>query len=151
MPRQTRRLRVVKDQVSAAPLHAVEAQLKVWSDQIVMCRAYGHDFKPYSVQPNPKLGYFKVVRLCHCKAEHHSEVSIASGRVFSSWIDYQHTDGYLLEGVGRVIGDGRDRVRLDAILRTFPQQRMTAKQQREDRPRSYHTRLALGLEATANG
>jgi hypothetical protein len=149
MTKPTRHLRIASEPVRAAPLSEVEAHLKEWDDTIVTCRAYGHDFKPYSVQPNERLGYFKVVRLCRCKAEHHAEVAMASGHVFSSWIDYSHTNGYLLEGVGRIMGDARDRVRLDAIVRTFPQLKMTAKEQREDRPRSYHTRQALGLEAAS--
>lgn len=142
-----RRLRVVDSNgpVYASP-EAVEQKLAEWDDNVLTCRTFGHNFEASTATQNKRLKYWRLIRKCaRCRAEKVMEVSFR-GQVYSSFIDYTPTDGYLASGLGRIIGDAKDVVRLAAITRTFDIRTLTAAEAREDIPRSQKTRIGVGME-----
>lgn len=134
------------DTTSYASPESVEQKLAEWDDNILTCRTFGHNFQAGSAVKNNRLKYWRLVRRCpRCKAEKVMEVSFR-GRVYSSHIDYSQTDGYLATGMGRIIGEGKDMLRLATITRTFDVRTLSAAEAKEDAPRSRKTRVGLGME-----
>lgn len=147
MAATARRLKVVdSDSPAYATPEAVESKLSEWDDNVLTCRTFGHNFEASTATKNNRLKYWRLIRKCaRCKAEKVMEVSLR-GQVYSSFIDYSPTDGYLASGLGRIIGAAKDVVRLAAITRTFDIRTLTAAEAREDLPRSHKTRVGVGME-----
>jgi len=130
----------VTDYADAA---AVSQYAKGLSNEFLLCRTYRHPWQPETATWNKAYRYYHVTHICpRCGSRKHEEMS-ERGQVYSGWIEY--AEGYLLEGVGRIAGDGRDVLRLTSIERTFQVTRMSAAESRADVPHSAVTREALGL------
>lgn len=112
-----------------ASLDDVERLADQWTPDILRCRTYGHLWEPQQATYNSKYRYYKVVQICRsCDSYRNMELD-SRGHVVSQSIDY--ADGYLSKGVGRIIGDGRDILRLQTVLKTFD----VRKTSKGDRPR----------------
>lgn len=108
--------------------HASESDVRgavgEWSDGVLSCRMYGHRWEPYRATINKRHGFIYVERICkQCWIDKdcpptikHEEMSLR-GRVYSSW--YSYAAGYLTDGMGRIIGDARDALRLGAVSRIY--------------------------------
>jgi hypothetical protein len=94
---------------------AAEELARELPDTYLMCRELMHSWKPRSAGWLAGERVFeRVVRCSRCKTEKHQTLS-SSGEVLSS--HYVYPDGYLAKNLGRIVGDGRDALRLEAVNR----------------------------------
>lgn len=88
--------------------------------QSLMCRTYGHGFNPYVVNIVELEGstgtYYEQILRCKCRVR---RVLLMNdrGAVLRSHYDYSHAPGYLAQSIGRIVGEGRDVLRLEAVTR----------------------------------
>jgi hypothetical protein len=78
------------------------------------CRELGHNWRPHVVQWNDNGGYDRSLRCTRCRTVREQVLS-NRGAVISS--QYVYPDGYTTDGLGRVVGEGRDMLRLESITR----------------------------------
>lgn len=83
-------------------------------ERFLYCREMGHNWKPYSAGRFKDGGFERVLRCTRCHTRRIQELT-AWGAVTRS--RYEHPDGYLSEGLGRIVGDGRDALRLASLAR----------------------------------
>jgi hypothetical protein len=94
---------------------AAEELARELPDAYLMCRELMHSWKPRSAGWLAGERVFeRVIRCSRCKTEKHQTLS-SSGEVLSS--HYVYPDGYLAKNLGRIVGDGRDALRLEALTR----------------------------------
>lgn len=88
--------------------------------QHLLCRTYGHGFQPYTVERATAEGsaavYYEQTLRCKCRVRRRLLLS-RTGAVVSSTYDYNDAPGYLTQGIGRVVGEGRDVLRLEGVTR----------------------------------
>jgi hypothetical protein len=93
----------------------VEAAAVSWTTQQLECRDMGHHWVPMDAVHIRRLQYYRVSHNCsRCGMVRVRELS-ESGHVYAT--SYEYPDGYLLQGLGRIAGDGKDAIRLAALLR----------------------------------
>jgi hypothetical protein len=101
--------------VRFAELGDVGAFAEGLSDAYLMCREMGHLWKPFSAWWNAEERcYSRTLRCTRCKTDREQLLS-SQGAIVSSHYDYP--DGYQREGLGRISGLGRDRLRLETMTR----------------------------------
>lgn len=124
-----------------AETREVERQATSWSDEVLECRVDGHMWRPARATHHTTYRYYYVVQRCpRCLCERHTEMT-ERGTITARWITY--ADGYLCKGMGRIVGDGRDILRLSALTRVYD---ASNTRKATERPRSMHTREAIGME-----
>lgn len=84
-------------------------------EKFLLCRELQHNWLPFGT---PAMfrdgGYQRVLRCNRCKTERHMELD-AFGMVIRSY--YEHPEGYLAEGLGRIVGESRGVLRLASLTR----------------------------------
>lgn len=114
-----------------------------WNDEVLQCRTYGHIWQPRGAVWNKRHAFYSISQQCpRCTSERTQEMSV-TGHIYAQWITY--AEGYLSQGLGRIVGESRDVIRLASVTRTFPITTLNAKESREQLPHSYAAREALGL------
>jgi len=122
----------------------VESQASRWSEDFLECRLYGHHWKPSSATFHGVYHYWRIVQVCpRCTSERVAELD-GHGRVTSQAIHY--AEGYLTDGIGRIVGDARDTLRLATVQRIYAVKRT---RKASELPHSRATRKALGLSEGA--
>lgn len=129
-----------------ASVGAVSSAAKKWSDGVLQCRTYGHDWQPSRAIHNRKLHFIYIERVClRClpaeggvPTTKHEELS-ETGTILASW--YTYADGYLTVGQGRIVGEARDELRITTVERTFHIERDAKKQARSSKTREHVTRI----------
>lgn len=87
------------------------------SDNYLLCREMGHNWRPWAAQWNPEEHCFdRVLRCTRCKTKREQSLS-SSGSVVTS--HYEYPEGYQHKGFGRISGEGRDRLRLESVTRAI--------------------------------
>jgi hypothetical protein len=101
-----------------AALNDVRRMAQSWDQDQLECRLYGHDWQPQRANQDRKTLLIAVVQVCpRCESERHQEINGRTGAVFAQWISYG--DGYLCKGMGRIVGDGRNTLRLEAVTKIY--------------------------------
>lgn len=77
------------------------------------CRELGHNWKPWRATLHAGT-YERVLRCTRCRTERVQELT-ASGHLLSN--HYRYADGYQSKGLGRLVGDDRDALRMTSLLR----------------------------------
>lgn len=86
------------------------------------CRELGHNWKPWVARSDAEGGgYERALRCTRCRAERWQVLSL-SGAVVKS--HYVYPDGYVHQGMGRIVGEGRDALRLESLTRALDKSRM---------------------------
>jgi hypothetical protein len=81
------------------------------------CRELGHLWRPWVAQwAQEHEGYERALRCTRCRTERWQIIS-ASGAVVSS--HYVYPEGYIHLGLGRIVGEGRDALRLESLTRAL--------------------------------
>jgi hypothetical protein len=105
------------DYAKPRDVEAFAGELKIVALQ---CRTYGHSFRPFTVRQQKAEGhpssYYEQVLRCRCRVKRILVLS-RTGSVLSSRYDYTDSPGYLSKGLGRIVGEGRDVLRLENITR----------------------------------
>lgn len=111
-------LAVVDDNPYERPAQADLAQVEEFAaglpKKYLHCRELGHLWRPYTARRHPDGGFERTLRCSRCTTRRHQTLS-SRGMVVSS--HYEHPEGYLTQGIGRIAGDGRGLLRLESISR----------------------------------
>lgn len=85
-------------------------------DSFIMCRDFGHTWRPFKARYNPEeQGYDRVLRCGRCRTERSQTIS-GAGLVLYGQYDYP--DGYTAPaGTGRLDSEARGALRLESTLR----------------------------------
>ncbi len=115
---------------------AVRRQAKLWGDTVLQCRTLGHNWEPKVAVHNRKDRYFYLEQHCArgCGTIRHQEMS-ERGHIFAQW--YGYLDGFLSLGLGRIVGEARDELRVAVVGR------QVAAVNNAMSARSHHTRNAI--------
>lgn len=84
-------------------------------EKFLQCRDLGHNWKAWQVRFEGG-GYERVLRCNRCACRRFQTLS-NHGAVLSN--RYEHPEGYLHQGMGRIAGEGRETLRLTAMKRTM--------------------------------
>lgn len=96
----------------------ISTQSKGWSDEQLLCRTRGHRFTvPYVATHNRRYRYFYAELGCEggCGVTQLFEMN-EQGHVY--WSRLRYPDGYL-SAHGRVVGDAKDALRVEMVIRVF--------------------------------
>lgn len=105
-----RRLRAVKPPKPTTDLdHAISGM----TDGQLMCRDFGHSWRPYTAEWIPQHRHYVETLACtRCKT-YRSRLLDEYGALLAN--RYTYADGYLVHGVGRLTGDDRNTLRLAGL------------------------------------
>ena len=79
----------------------------------LQCRDFGHTWRPFTAHAQPdKKRYEQVLRCARCKTERFRYIGL-QGQLLNSKYDY--SEGYRIQGMGRLDTSGRDRIRLASM------------------------------------
>lgn len=125
-----------------AQVGEVQSATKQWTDGVLQCRMYGHEWQPSRAVYNRKGRFFYIERIClRCMPEEggfpttkHEELS-ERGTVLASW--YTYAEGYLTNGIGRITGDARDELRISTVERIFNVTRSVKQDPRSAKTKQY--------------
>jgi hypothetical protein len=93
--------------------HTVSTALGDMSDSHLLCRDFGHAWRPYTAHWIPqRQQYQEGLRCTRCKTVRLRLIS-DSGELLAN--RYVYADGYLVHGVGRLTGTDRDALRVAAL------------------------------------
>ena len=102
----------------AAPHEANPTEVETFahglSEAFLLCRELGHNWKPWTAAIADG-GYERVLRCPRCRTERHQLLD-SRGHPVSG--HYVYADGYQHKGLGRIVGEGREMLRLESVLRT---------------------------------
>lgn len=98
-----------------ADVGEVEAFAQGLPERYLHCREMNHNWRPFTVGRYRDGGWERVLRCvrCKCKKVQHLD---AAGMIVGT-AKYEHPKGYLHEGMGRIVGEGRGVLRLESIAR----------------------------------
>ncbi len=124
-----------------ADRHEVEAAAANMSSAHLDCRIMRHSWERADAVHIARLRYYRVSYVCtRCQTRRVAEVS-ESGHEYAS--TYEYADGYLSHGIGRIVGDGRDAIRMAGLQRAAVRE-VKRKATDEDMPRFGATREDIG-------
>lgn len=95
-------------------LDGVEAFAAELPERFLYCREMGHTWRPYTAGKYRDGGYRRALRCARCRCLKRQEIG-PSGLIIST--RYEHPEGYLTEGIGRLVGEARGVVRLESLRR----------------------------------
>lgn len=106
-----------RNQPHYADPDAVADAAKEMTQAHLECRSLGHTWKPYTAEYDATArAYDAVLRCPRCKVRRVLLIDVR-GHVVSTHYDYGDADGYMLKGMGRVVGEGKDALRLEQLGR----------------------------------
>lgn len=91
------------------------------ADELLNCRQFGHSWKPYTVELNGRF-YEQVLRCGSCETDRVLSIN-KRGVVVKS--HYRYANGYVLDHLGRIVGDARAVLRVEGITRLLTAQEKT--------------------------
>jgi hypothetical protein len=108
--------------VSAQPpptLYADEAEVEEFAaslpERYLHCREMNHNWRPFTVGSFKDGGFERVLRCTRCRTRKTQHLD-SRGMIVGS-AKYEHPEGYLHQGMGRIVGEGRGLLRLESIRR----------------------------------
>lgn len=93
----------------------VAAFAEVLPERFLHCREMNHNWRPHTVGTYKDGGYERTLRCVRCKTlkvQHLDRYGMLVGSA-----KYEHPDGYLHVGMGRIVGESRGLLRLESIKR----------------------------------
>lgn len=111
---KARKLKAV-DEEYAAQLDAIQEFAESLPERFLHCRELGHNWKPWKAAGHADGGFERTLRCTRCRTLRVEQLTNRGGKLSSQ---YKHPDGYLQEaGAGRIVGEGRDVLRLTSLKR----------------------------------
>lgn len=95
------------------PVGEVKERARHLSEEFLACRDTGHGWHQYRLI-RVRGGYERSLYCKSCKTAKHQFIS-RSGEILA--VNYTYQDGYQMQGVGRLYGDHRAVLRLEALER----------------------------------
>lgn len=103
-----KRLRVVSDHA-----RTVSSAISDMTDSQLQCRDFGHSWRPYTVEFVPQhRHYLEALRCTRCRTMRVRVLSDSGALLGNRYI---YSDGYLVQGVGRLEQEDRDAMRLASL------------------------------------
>jgi len=102
------------DRPLAAELDDVKDFASSLPERYLYCREMGHNWKPFSAGRFKDGGFERILRCVRCRTKRYQGID-HRGIITAS--RYEHPEGYLTEGLGRIVGEGRGVLRLESIRR----------------------------------
>lgn len=95
------------------------SEVQVWAEKLsqsfLYCRAFGHNWRPWTAKWIPEQRCFEqIVRCTRCKNQR-LQLLDRRGDVVAG--HYRYAPGYLHKGLGRLVGEDKGKVRLEALKR----------------------------------
>ena len=101
-----------------APLYADVDEVKDFAaelpDRFLECREMGHNWRPHTGKYVDGDSVERTLRCSRCYTKRVQEISL-QGVVLRR--HYEHPEGYLHVGMGRIVGEGRDALRVESLTR----------------------------------
>lgn len=110
-----RQLTAVADSPLYADTGEVESFAHELPERFLHCREMNHNWRPYTVGRHKDGGYERVLRCVRCRTLKTQHLD-SHGMIVGS-AKYEHPAGYLHQGMGRIVGEGRGVLRLESIRR----------------------------------
>jgi hypothetical protein len=107
-------------------------------DNFVECRIR-HNWQAQRAVPVPSQGYLYTLEVCaSCGTHKHEEMSLYRiGKLLARWYS-DYPEGY--RAPEQLAGANRDYLRYSRVIRRFPTDKLTRREQDEEVPRSFRTR-----------
>jgi hypothetical protein len=83
-------------------------------EKFLQCRDFGHNWRRHGVAANNDGTFDRSLRCGQCGT---LRIMVLSNRGMVLSSRYEHPDGYLTKGLGRVTGEGKGLLRIEAINR----------------------------------
>jgi hypothetical protein len=100
-----------------ADRESVEEFAAKLSVSFLQCRELGHIWKPWTARFDEEHNSFeRALRCPRCKTERHETLSLRGAKLKNHYV---YPDGYTTDGLGRIVGEGRDALRVESITRTL--------------------------------
>lgn len=100
-------------------LYADEAEVEEFAahlpERYLHCREMNHNWRPFTVGSHADGGFERVLRCVRCRTRKTQHLD-SRGMIVGS-AKYEHPEGYLHAGMGRIVGEGRGLLRLESIKR----------------------------------
>ena len=126
-------LRAVETEPSEHDFEAALSDVRSFAESLpekfLYCREMGHNWRPFSAGRFRDGGFERILRCTRCRTRRVQGIS-ARGLVLSN--RYEHPDGYLVQGIGHIVGEGRGVLRLESIKRIVSQVELADPQPEED-------------------
>jgi hypothetical protein len=102
------------------------------TDAQLSCRDYGHYWRPFTASwEQESRSYHRVLRCGRCKTERHQLLDSRGHPVRGH---YDYAPGYLAPaGTGRLVGEDRDVLRLESVVRLMGADDVAAARRRQRR------------------
>lgn len=102
-----------------APRYADVGEVETFAeglpDKYLHCRELGHLWRPYSGGRFAEGDGFTRILKCHrCRTKREQEID-GRGMILAN--KYIYPEGYQVEGLGRIVGEGRGVLRLQSMIR----------------------------------
>lgn len=81
----------------------------------LLCRELGHNWRPWTARAI-KGGFERALRCTRCHTERWETLSSTGAKIKGHYV---YPEDYLHEGLGRIVGDGRDALRLESLSRAI--------------------------------
>lgn len=106
-------LKVVDDD-HWADLDEIQEFAEALPEKYLHCREMSHNWRPFAVGSHKNGGWERTLRCTRCKTKRVQHLD-TRGMIIST--RYEHPKGYLHQGFGRIVGEGRGVLRLASIKR----------------------------------
>ena len=104
----------VEPKVEYADVGDVQDFAQGLPERFLYCREMGHNWRPFSAGRYKDGGFERILRCSRCRTRRVQEIS-NRGVILAN--KYEHPEGYLHKGMGRIVGEGRGVLRLESIKR----------------------------------
>lgn len=101
------------------PRYADTGEVSDWAkdlpERFLHCREMNHNWRPFDVGRHKDGGYERTLRCVRCKTRKVQHLDTHGMLIGGA--RYEHPEGYLHKGMGRIVGEGRGALRIESILR----------------------------------
>ena len=81
------------------------------------CREMGHNWRHWVARFDQEHhSYQRALRCTRCRTERWEFIGRSGAKL---GIQYKYPEGYTAEGIGRIVGEGRDALRLESLMRAL--------------------------------
>jgi len=87
------------------------------SISFLQCRELGHNWRHFTARRDEEHNCFeRALRCTRCKTKRLETLSFRGAKLRSY---YEYPEGYTTDGLGRIVGEGRDALRVESMIRSL--------------------------------
>lgn len=102
-----------RPRLRAVASHPTTAALVAMADEHLLCRDFGHSWRPWAAEWIPQRRQYAEALVCsRCTSVRHRLLDEYGALLGNS---YTYAEGYLVHGLGRLTGDDRNDLRLASL------------------------------------